>query len=102
MAKKLKLGKAIDRLEEIVLKLEREDLELEDALRLFDEGMELIRGAEHELSESHGRLKQVLMDRQGQQGRAHRQWALQQHNRGWHRPVGSAGGSIGPEQGRAA
>jgi exodeoxyribonuclease VII small subunit len=67
VAKKLKLGKAIDRLEEIVLKLEREELELEDALRLFDEGMELIRGAEHELSESQGRLKQVLMDRQGRQ-----------------------------------
>ncbi len=33
MAKKLKLGKAIDRLEEIVLKLEREELELEDARR---------------------------------------------------------------------
>jgi exodeoxyribonuclease VII small subunit len=61
------LGKAIDRLEEIVLRLEREDLELEDALRLFDEGMELIRGAEHELSESQGRLKQVLVDRQGRQ-----------------------------------
>ncbi len=67
MAKKLKLGKAIDRLEEIVLKLEREELELEDALRLFDEGMELIRGAEHELSESQGRLKLVLMERQGGQ-----------------------------------
>jgi exodeoxyribonuclease VII small subunit len=67
VTKKPKLGKAIDRLEEIVLKLEREDLELEDALRLFDEGMELIRGAEHELSESQGRLKQVLTDRQGRQ-----------------------------------
>lgn len=65
--KKLALGKAIDRLEQIVLKLEGEELELEEAIRLFDEGMELIRGAEKELSESQGRLKQVLVDRGGRQ-----------------------------------
>ncbi|MEE9134158.1 MAG: exodeoxyribonuclease VII small subunit [Gemmatimonadota bacterium] len=64
---KLSLGKAINRLEEIVTSLEREELELEDALRLFDEGMELVRGAEQELTESEGRLKQVLIDRSGRQ-----------------------------------
>lgn len=67
MAEKLSLGKAIERLETIVERLEREDLELEDALGLFDEGMELVRAAERELSESQGRLRQVLMDRQGRQ-----------------------------------
>ncbi|NIR42598.1 MAG: exodeoxyribonuclease VII small subunit [Gemmatimonadetes bacterium] len=61
------LGKAIDRLEQIVTRLEREELELDDALALFDEGMELIRGAERELVESEGRLKQVLMDRKGRE-----------------------------------
>ncbi len=64
---KLSLGKAINRLEEIVTSLEREELELEDALRLFDEGMELVRAAEQELTESEGRLKQVLIDRSGRQ-----------------------------------
>lgn len=67
MAEKLSLGKAIERLEAIVERLEREDLELEDALGLFDEGMELVRSAERELSESQGRLRQVLTDRQGRQ-----------------------------------
>ncbi|MGD8866409.1 MAG: exodeoxyribonuclease VII small subunit [Gemmatimonadales bacterium] len=67
MTDKLSLGKAIERLEVIVERLEREELELEDALGLFDEGMELVRAAEAELSESQGRLKQVLMDRQGRQ-----------------------------------
>jgi exodeoxyribonuclease VII small subunit len=67
MTKKLSLGKAINRLEEIVGRIEREDLELEEALKLFDEGMELIRAAEHELIESEGRVKQVLIDRQGRQ-----------------------------------
>lgn len=65
--KKLSLGKAIRRLEEIVQRLENEELELEDALRLFDEGMELVRAAERELTESQGRLKQVLVDREGRQ-----------------------------------
>ncbi len=67
MGTKLSLGKAINRLEEIVQRLEQEELELEDALRLFDEGMELIRTAERELGESEGRLKQVLVDRRGRQ-----------------------------------
>ncbi len=70
MAKKLSLGKAIDRLEEIVKGLESEELELEEALRLFDEGMELIRAAERELTESEGRIKQVLIDRRGTQQEA--------------------------------
>lgn len=67
MAKKLSLNQAINRLEEIVRNLEGEELELEEALRLFDEGMELIRAAEREIGESEGRLKQVLMDRQGRE-----------------------------------
>lgn len=67
MSKKLSLGQAINRLEEIVKSLERQELELEDALRLFDEGMELVRSAELELTESEGRLKQVLIDRSGRQ-----------------------------------
>jgi exodeoxyribonuclease VII small subunit len=65
--KKLTLGEALDRLERIVESLESEELELEQALGLFDEGMELIRSAEHELIESEGRLKQVLVDRRGRQ-----------------------------------
>jgi exodeoxyribonuclease VII small subunit len=67
MAEKFRLGKALNRLEEIVESLEREELELEDALRLFDEGMELIHTAERELIESEGRIKQVLVDRRGRQ-----------------------------------
>lgn len=67
MAEKFRLGEALNRLEKIVESLEREELELEDALRLFDEGMELIRTAERQLIESQGRIKQVLVDRRGRQ-----------------------------------
>lgn len=64
---KLNLESAIRRLEEIVASIEKEELELEESLRLFDEGMELVRAAERQLSESEGRLKQVLIDREGRQ-----------------------------------
>lgn len=67
MSEKKGLGKAIERLEQIVARLEREELELDDALTLFDEGMELVRAAERELVESEGRLKQVLVDRKGRE-----------------------------------
>ncbi|HSG82305.1 MAG TPA: exodeoxyribonuclease VII small subunit [Gemmatimonadota bacterium] len=67
MTKKLNLGAAIERLEKIVEQLERDELELEDSLRLFDEGMELIRAAERDLVESEGRLKQVLAERGGRE-----------------------------------
>ena len=70
MKKKLSLGEALDRLEQIVVSLENEELELEQALGLFEEGMELIRSAERELIESEGRLKQVLVDRRGRQRHA--------------------------------
>ncbi len=63
MPVKLDLEKALRRLEEIAQSLESEELELEEALRLFDEGMGLIRVAEQVLSESEGRLQQILIDR---------------------------------------
>ncbi len=63
MPVKLDLEKALRRLEEIAQSLESEELELEEALRLFDEGMGLIKVAEQVLSESEGRLQQILIDR---------------------------------------
>jgi exodeoxyribonuclease VII small subunit len=59
------LERGLRRLEAIVERLERDELGLDEALRLFDEGMALLRAADRRLSESEGRLKQVLMDRQG-------------------------------------
>ncbi len=67
MSDQLGLEAALRRLEEIVEGLERQELELEDALRLFDEGMTLIKGAEKKLAESEGRLQQILIDREGRE-----------------------------------
>ena len=65
MSERIELGKAVERLERIVQELERNEPELEDAVRLFDEGMDLIKVLERQLDESEGRLKQVLADRRG-------------------------------------
>ncbi|MDP2576969.1 MAG: exodeoxyribonuclease VII small subunit [Gemmatimonadota bacterium] len=70
MSDKLNLEAALQRMEEIVEHLERDDLELDEALKLFDEGMALIKDAERKLSESEGRLKQILIDREGRERQA--------------------------------
>jgi exodeoxyribonuclease VII small subunit len=50
----------LERLEEIVRRLEGEELDLDDALRLFEEGVERLRAARERLSVAELRVKQVL------------------------------------------
>jgi exodeoxyribonuclease VII small subunit len=50
------------RLEEIAARLDREDLELEVALALFDEGVEVLRAAASELRIAEEKVK-VLVER---------------------------------------
>ncbi len=69
MSEKLDLEAALARLEKVVGRLERDELELEAALKLFDEGMTLIKVAERKLTETEGRLQQILVDREGRERR---------------------------------
>ncbi len=69
MSEKLDLEAALARLEKVVGRLERDELELEAALKLFDEGMSLIKVAERKLTETEGRLQQILVDREGRERR---------------------------------
>ncbi len=48
------------RLEEIVRKLEAEDLDLDQALRLFEEGVERLRAAREQLARAELKVKEVL------------------------------------------
>jgi len=59
--------KKLKRLEEIVLKMEKGDLPLEESLKLFEEGVKLSRECHKRLSEAESQVK-VLMgfDEQGQ------------------------------------
>ena len=55
----------LDRLEEIVRRLEAQELDLDDALKLFEEGIERLRDARDRLTAAEAQVKQVLADRAG-------------------------------------
>ena len=50
----------MDRLEEITATLEKEDLELEDGLRLFEEGVGLIKEARQRLTTAGSRVEKLI------------------------------------------
>ncbi|HET9514790.1 MAG TPA: exodeoxyribonuclease VII small subunit [Gemmatimonadales bacterium] len=62
----LPLAQTLRRLEEIVRGLETDDLDLDRALALFEEGVSLLRDARGRLSEAELRVQQVLEDAEGE------------------------------------
>jgi len=59
------LADDLKRLEEIVRKLEREDGDLDQALALFEEGVNRLRGARERLTEAEARVRKVLEESGG-------------------------------------
>jgi exodeoxyribonuclease VII small subunit len=59
------LGARIHRLQRIVADLEREDIELEDAMQLFEEGVGHLRAADSLLSRAELRIERLLETRDG-------------------------------------
>lgn len=55
----------LERLEEILRRLEAEDLDLDDALKLFEEGVERLRAARERLGAAEATVRQVLASRGG-------------------------------------
>jgi exodeoxyribonuclease VII small subunit len=51
---------ALDRLEEIVDQIEQEELELDESLALFEEGVRMLRAAEAKLSAADARIEQLF------------------------------------------
>lgn len=58
----LGLDERLERLEQVVRDLEREDQELDDALRLFEEGVEHVRAAREALSRSELAIERLMED----------------------------------------
>jgi exodeoxyribonuclease VII small subunit len=56
---------ALDRLNEIVARIEGESLELDESLALFEEGVRLLRFAEGVLTGADERIRQLLDDGSG-------------------------------------
>jgi exodeoxyribonuclease VII small subunit len=59
------LGARIERLQQIVAELEREDIELEDAMRLFEEGVAHLRASEALVSRTELLIERLLEDADG-------------------------------------
>ena len=56
------LGEDLKRLEEIVRRLEADDVPIEEALAIFEEGVGRLRAAKLRLAEAETRVVQVLRD----------------------------------------
>jgi len=52
--------KSLKRLEEVVKRMESPDLSLDEAMKLFEEGMQLSQGCQKQLEEAEGRVE-ILM-----------------------------------------
>jgi exodeoxyribonuclease VII small subunit len=62
--KKIKFQEAMKRLDEIVAKLNSGDLELEDAMDLFEEGITLTNQCEKQLKEFENKMDQLMAVRE--------------------------------------
>jgi len=61
----VKFEEGIKRLEEIVEKLEKGDLLLEDSLKLFEEGIKLTRLLNQKLNETEKKVEMLIKDENG-------------------------------------
>jgi exodeoxyribonuclease VII small subunit len=57
--------KRVERLQEIVADLEGDGLPLESALKLFEEGIEILRLASDELTKAEGRVQLLIESAEG-------------------------------------
>lgn len=58
-------ARELERLEAIVRQLETPDLDLDQALKLFEEGVERLRAARERLATAQAKVKQVIADHDG-------------------------------------
>ena len=65
MAKKITFEAAMERLEQIVRAMERGDVQLDESLKLFQEGTELVRTCSKMLDEAQMQVKIVLTAEDG-------------------------------------
>ncbi len=64
--KKPDFERCLGRLEEVVKKLENTNLSLDDAMKLFEEGVELSRECQKQLEQAEGRVEILLKKADGQ------------------------------------
>lgn len=60
MEQKLPFKKSMSRLEEIIAALEKNEIELEDAIALFEEGLQLVNSCDSQLKNFENRVQELL------------------------------------------
>ena len=60
MAQKLPFKQSMSRLEEIIAALEKNEIELEDAIALFEEGLQLVNSCDSQLKNFENRVQELL------------------------------------------
>ncbi len=62
MAKKETFKQSMERLDAIIEALDRNEIELEDAIRLFEEGLQLVKNCDAQLKQFEQRMNVLLAD----------------------------------------
>lgn len=60
MEQKLPFKQSMRRLEEIIAALEKNEIELEDAIALFEEGLQLVNSCDSQLKNFENRVQELL------------------------------------------
>ena len=60
MGQKLPFKQSMSRLEEIIAALEKNEIELEDAIALFEEGLQLVNSCDSQLKNFENRVQELL------------------------------------------
>lgn len=60
MEQKLPIKQSMSRLEEIIAALEKNEIELEDAIALFEEGLQLVNSCDSQLKNFENRVQELL------------------------------------------
>ena len=60
MEQKLPFKQSMSRLEEIIAALEKNEIELEDAIALFEEGLQLVNSCDSQLQNFENRVQELL------------------------------------------
>lgn len=60
MEQKLPFKQSMSRLEEIIAALEKNEIELEDAIALFEEGLQLVNSCDLQLKNFENRVQELL------------------------------------------
>lgn len=66
MAKKETFKQSMERLDVIIEALDRNEIELEDAIQLFEEGLQLVKNCDAQLKQFEQRMNVLLADEEGE------------------------------------